>query len=107
VFELVDSSEPLLSVVDIVKRFDEVTAVNRVSFDVRAGEVFCLVGPNGAGKTTTLRIIAGLIEPDEGYVVFEGRRQPWDPGVRRLIAYIPEDAGLLGGLPRYQGLGLG
>ena len=101
-FELVDPGEPLLSVVSIVKRFGGVTAVNRVSFDVQAGEVFCLVGPNGAGKTTTLRIIAGLIEPDEGYVVFEGRRQPWGPDVRRLIAYIPEDAGVYRNLTGFE-----
>lgn len=86
--------EPVLSVVNVVKRFGRVTAVNRVSFDVRTGEIFCLVGPNGAGKTTTLRIIAGILEPDEGYVVFQGMRQPWNLEVRRLIAYLPEDAGV-------------
>jgi len=86
--------ELVLSVVNVVKRFGRVTAVNRVSFDVRTGEIFCLVGPNGAGKTTTLRIIAGILEPDEGYVVFQGMRQPWNLEVRRLIAYLPEDAGV-------------
>jgi ABC-2 type transport system ATP-binding protein len=86
--------EPVLSVVNVVKRFGRVTAVNRVSFDVRTGEIFCLVGPNGAGKTTTLRIIAGILEPDEGYVAFQGMRQPWNLEVRRLIAYLPEDAGV-------------
>jgi len=85
---------PVLSVIDVVKRFGNVTAVNKVSFNVFAGEIFCLVGPNGSGKTTTLRIIAGVIEPDEGYVVFQNRRQPWDLDVRRLIAYLPEDAGV-------------
>lgn len=86
--------ELVLSVVNVVKRFGRVTAVNRVSFDVRTGEIFCLVGPNGAGKTTTLRIIAGILEPDEGYVAFQGMRQPWNLEVRRLIAYLPEDAGV-------------
>ncbi len=91
---MVEGERAVLSVVSVVKRFGDVIAVNRVSFDVYAGEIFCLVGPNGAGKTTTLRIIAGLIEPDDGYVVFHGRRQPWGLDVKRLIAYIPEDAGV-------------
>lgn len=87
-------SEPILSVVNVTKRFGDVVAVNRVSFDVMEGEIFCLVGPNGAGKTTTLRMIAGIIEPDEGYIVFQGQRQPWSIEVRRTIAYLPEDAGV-------------
>lgn len=49
-------------------------AVDRISFQVGEGEVFGLLGPNGAGKTTTLRMVMGLLEPDEGFVEIEGLR---------------------------------
>jgi ABC-2 type transport system ATP-binding protein/sodium transport system ATP-binding protein len=49
-------------------------AVDRISFQVRAGEVYGLLGPNGAGKTTTLRMVMGLVEPDEGFVEIGGLR---------------------------------
>jgi len=58
----------VVEVSGISKRFGAVEAVRSVSFQVRRGEIFCLVGPNGAGKTTTLRIIVGLIRPDGGFV---------------------------------------
>ncbi|MDM7275470.1 MAG: ABC transporter ATP-binding protein, partial [Thermoprotei archaeon] len=89
------SSHVVLSVRGLVKRFGSVTAVNNVSFDVRSGEVFCIVGPNGAGKTTTLRIIAGIVEPDAGEIVaFNGRVQWGSIEYRKLLSYLPEDAGV-------------
>ncbi|MEM4698593.1 MAG: ABC transporter ATP-binding protein [Acidilobaceae archaeon] len=88
-------SEVVLSVRGLVKRFGGFTAVNSVSFDVFAGEVFCIVGPNGAGKTTILRIIAGVIEPDSGEVLaFNGLVKWGSIEYRRLISYLPEDAGI-------------
>lgn len=51
-----------------------IKAVNRVSFEVKEGEVFGLLGPNGAGKTTTLRIIMGLLKPDGGFASVDGVR---------------------------------
>ena len=59
--------------VDVVKRFGRVVAVNHVNLHVRDGEFFILLGPSGCGKTTTLRIIAGLEYPDEGRVYIGGR----------------------------------
>jgi len=56
----------------LVKRFGPVTAVNELSFDVRAGMVTGFLGPNGAGKTTTLRILLGLVTPDAGTATFDG-----------------------------------
>ena len=50
----------------LTKSFPGVRAVDHLSFDVRAGEIFGLVGPDGAGKTTTLRMLAGIMPPDEG-----------------------------------------
>ncbi len=67
-------SEVLLSVRDLGVRFGGVLAVNRVSFDVRRGEVFTLIGPNGAGKTTVFNLISRIYEPDSGSIEFDGVR---------------------------------
>jgi branched-chain amino acid transport system ATP-binding protein len=56
----------LLSLRGVSKRFRGLVAVDTVSFDVPAGELFAVIGPNGAGKTTLFNIIAGAIAPDEG-----------------------------------------
>jgi len=56
----------------IVKKYGNVTAVNGVSFNVKAGEFFSLLGPSGCGKTTILRILGGFIDPDSGTVKIDG-----------------------------------
>jgi sodium transport system ATP-binding protein len=61
-------SAPVLVAEHLARRFAQVQAVTDVSVTVRAGEVVGLLGPNGAGKTTTLRMLAGILTPDEGYV---------------------------------------
>ena len=53
---------------NLTRRFGDRVAVDDVSIDLRAGEIFALLGPNGAGKTTTLRMLAGLIAPTSGAV---------------------------------------
>lgn len=58
----------VIEVENLVKRYGEITAVNGISFDVNAGEVFGMLGPNGAGKTTTVEIIEGLRDADAGRV---------------------------------------
>jgi len=66
----------------LTKRFGTSAAVAGLSLAVERGEFFTLLGPSGCGKTTTLRIVAGLVEPDEGRVLFDGkdvtRLPPWD-----------------------------
>jgi ABC-2 type transport system ATP-binding protein len=59
-------SAPVIEIRSLTKRFGALTAVDDVSFDVRAGEVFGLLGPNGSGKTTTLRCLLGMIRPSAG-----------------------------------------
>jgi sodium transport system ATP-binding protein len=74
-------------------------AVDNVSFDVQAGEVFGLLGPNGAGKTTTLRMLATLLKPSSGTAAlngFEVTRQP--EKVREQIGFLSGDMGLYGRL---------
>jgi ABC-2 type transport system ATP-binding protein len=64
--------ENLIETRDLMKRYGEKVAVNHVSFDVHAGEVFGFLGPNGAGKTTTLKMIVGLLQPTSGTVKVAG-----------------------------------
>lgn len=66
------SEEPLLSVQGLRKRFGAVQALENVSFDVYPGEVVALVGDNGAGKSVAIKTIAGVNQPDEGKIYFEG-----------------------------------
>jgi sodium transport system ATP-binding protein len=74
-------------------------AVDRVSFDVHAGEVFGLLGPNGAGKTTTLRLIATLLKPTGGTATLNGFDINREPAkVREQIGFLSGDMGLYGRL---------
>ncbi|MFZ0147215.1 MAG: ABC transporter ATP-binding protein [Xanthobacteraceae bacterium] len=62
----------LLSLQGVSKRFRGLVAVDAVSFEIAAGELFAIIGPNGAGKTTLFNMIAGAIAPDEGSINFAG-----------------------------------
>lgn len=68
---------PLLQVVNIRRTFPGVLALDRVSFDLRPGEVHALVGENGAGKSTLIKIICGLLPPQSGEIFFEGNPVRW------------------------------
>ncbi len=63
----------LLEVRDVTKRFGGLTAVNKVSLHVNAGEICSLIGPNGAGKTTLFNVVSGVLRPSEGAVLFKGK----------------------------------
>lgn len=67
------SGDVLLSAKDLSVRFGGVLAVNKVSFDVRRGEVFTLIGPNGAGKTSFFNIVSGRLPASRGSLIFEGQ----------------------------------
>jgi len=82
----------LLEIDGISKRYGNTVAVDELSFEVRAGEMFGFVGRNGAGKTTTMRIVLGVIGADRGEVRWCGRRL--DLKARRRIGYMPEERGL-------------
>lgn len=68
------TSQPLLELRDLVRSFGGVRAVDGLSFEVRPGQTVSIIGPNGSGKTTAFNLISGLLRPDAGQIVFEGRR---------------------------------
>lgn len=68
-----DNEKVLLTVRNVVKRYNGRAVVNKLSFMVRPGEIVGLLGRNGAGKTTTFRMTVGMIDPDSGSVIFDGR----------------------------------
>jgi ABC-2 type transport system ATP-binding protein len=76
----------------ICKRYGDLVALDDMSFDIRAGEVFGFVGSNGAGKTTTMRIALGVLSADSGEVRWDGAPVTFE--TRRRIGYMPEERGL-------------
>jgi len=74
-----------VQLVDLVKRFAEVTAVDGINIGVTGGEFFSLLGPSGCGKTTTLRLIAGFEQPTEGTILLDGRDVAQTPPHKRSV----------------------
>lgn len=83
----------MLKVNKITKIYGDLKAVDNLSFDVKAGEVFGLLGVNGAGKTTTFRIIMGLLEAEDGSVSLDGK--PIDYSMTDKIGFLTEERSLL------------
>jgi ABC-2 type transport system ATP-binding protein len=81
-----------LEIDHVSKRYGDVVALQDMTFDVGAGELFGFVGSNGAGKTTTMRIALGVLAADAGEVRWDGA--PIDLEVRRRVGYMPEERGL-------------
>ena len=80
-----------LKITGLSKSFDR-PAVNNLSFSVKAGEFYALLGPNGAGKTTSLRMVAGLLQADEGKIEVFGECALANPvGVKRMMAWVPDE----------------
>jgi ABC-2 type transport system ATP-binding protein len=88
------SEQVLVAARELTKRYGDFTAVDRLSFEVRRGEIYGLLGPNGAGKTTTILMLLGLTEPTAG----EARVLGLDPArhalaVKRRVGYLPDAVG--------------
>ncbi|MUT65346.1 ABC transporter ATP-binding protein [Paenibacillus sp. NEAU-GSW1] len=81
-----------LQVDRIYKQYGEKTAVNHISFEVGEGEIYGLLGANGAGKTTTMRMVLGLIYPDGGSILYNGK--PYSNDELKGLGYLPEERGL-------------
>jgi len=82
----------MLEVSNLSKSFENIQALDDVSFKIHPGEVFALLGPNGAGKTTAMRLLMHIFKPDEGEILYKS-----DPRARlkrNLFGYLPEERGL-------------
>ena len=86
----------------LVKRFDGFAAVDGVDLSVPEGAIYGILGPNGAGKTTTLRMLLGIIDPDEGYRRILGAERPHD--MAHAIGYLPEERGLYPTMKAYEAI---
>jgi ABC-2 type transport system ATP-binding protein len=86
-----------LEIRDVQHAFGDRVALDGVSLDVIPGVLTGLLGPNGAGKTTLLRIMLGVLSPDRGEVLYDGR--PVDDEDRRCWGYMPQERGLYPGMP--------
>jgi ABC-2 type transport system ATP-binding protein len=75
----------------LTKTFGSLTAVNDLSLNIAAGELFAFLGPNGAGKTTTIKLLTGLLKPTAGRALLGGHDIQADPlAARQLIGYVPD-----------------
>jgi ABC-2 type transport system ATP-binding protein len=86
----------------IVKRFDGFTAVDGIDLTVPEGAIYGILGPNGAGKTTTLRMLLGIIDPDQGTRRVLGHERPHD--IAHAIGYLPEERGLYPAMKAYEAI---
>jgi ABC-2 type transport system ATP-binding protein len=85
----------MLELCNLFKSYRGIPAVQDVSFSVGPGEIVGLLGPNGAGKSTTVKMIIGMLRPNDGRVLFDGRDIRDDMiAFRRVIGYVPEEAHL-------------
>ena len=97
----VTEGQPGLRVIRLRKSFRKKTIIRDISLDLRCGEVVALLGPNGSGKTTTFYVIAGLVSPEGGQVLIDGRDATYLPMYRRArlgIGYLPQEVSIFRGL---------
>jgi ABC-2 type transport system ATP-binding protein len=88
---MTNSNGNSVEVENLVKRFGDFTAVDRISFQTRTGEVFGFLGPNGSGKSTTIRILCGLLHPTSGRAIVAGYDVVEAPEqIRRNIGYMSQ-----------------
>ena len=85
----------ILEVQNLVKQYDDFTAVNGISFDIKEGEIFSLLGPNGAGKTTTISMLSTLYTPTSGDATIGGHSISKNPmAVKQVIGVVPQELAL-------------
>ncbi|TAH62050.1 MAG: ABC transporter ATP-binding protein [Gottschalkiaceae bacterium] len=95
----------LLEITNISKKYKEIKAVDEISFEIKAGEVFGLLGPNGAGKSTTISMISTLIKPDNGDIVYNGESIIKKPkAIQNKLGVVPQEIALYPTLTGYDNL---
>ena len=93
--------------VDVVKRFGDVIAVDHIDLEVHDGEFFSLLGPSGCGKTTTLRMIGGFEEPSSGLIELQGEDVTWLPPFKRNVNTVFQNYALFPHLTIYENVAFG
>ena len=81
----------MIEVKCLTKFYDDFPALQGLDMNIPSGAIYGLVGPNGAGKSTTIRILTGIMRPDEGHVLFDGQPVYENNDVKSRIAYIPDE----------------
>ena len=76
---------------EIVKRYGDFVAIDKVSFEINDSSIYGLVGINGAGKSTLLRTLVGILKPESGSITYDGKKLFDNPSVKRRIAFVPDD----------------
>lgn len=84
-------NNPMITISNLTKYFDEICAVSQVSLEIPDGSMFGLLGTNGAGKTTLLRMLAGILEADSGEIRIDGEEDSLSPQCRENLFYLPDD----------------
>lgn len=86
-----DSTEAVISLKSLSRSYKNLKAVNSLNLDVKPNEILGLLGPNGAGKTTTIRMICGLLKPESGEVLIQGKTWFEASELRKKIGYAPQE----------------
>ena len=95
----------MLKISHIVKKYENVTALQNVSLSIMQGEFFGLLGPNGAGKSTLMNIIIGYVEADSGHITIDGKIMSFENiALRNKIGFVPQEISLYLELTAYQNL---
>jgi len=85
----------MLEIKNIKKYFNETKAVDDISFKVKKGEILGLLGPNGAGKSTTISMVATLLKPDEGSILYKGVEIKKEPRkIQNELGFVPQEIAL-------------
>lgn len=92
----------ILTTDNLTKKYGNQRAVDSLSLAIPQNTVYGLLGPNGAGKSTTLKMIAGVVTPSEGHIVFDGK--PWERNALKDIGALIESPPLYGNLTAYENL---
>ena len=92
---------------EVVKRFGDMVAVDRLTLDIQDGEFFSLLGPSGCGKTTTLRMIGGFEEPTSGLIELQGEDVTWLPPFKRNVNTVFQNYALFPHLTIYENVAFG
>ncbi|MFL5769073.1 MAG: ABC transporter ATP-binding protein [Chloroflexota bacterium] len=100
-------SEVDVRLVDVVKKFGDVFAVDHIDLEVRDGEFFSLLGPSGCGKTTTLRMIGGFEQPTSGLIELQGQDVTWLPPYQRNVNTVFQSYALFPHLTIFENVAFG